>query len=76
MKHLGSVQAHRDFACRYDRAFSRNDRRVPLTEDVAVNAKTLVMVLAVREFEADVAENGRIAVELPAQHRLATLTPF
>ena len=38
-------------------------RRVLLAEDVAVNAEIMVMVLSMREIEAEIAENGRIAVE-------------
>ena len=38
-------------------------RRVLLAEDVEVNAEIMVMVLGTREIEADVAENGRIAVD-------------
>ena len=39
-------------------------RHVLVAEDVAVNAEILVMVLAMRDITADVAENGRIAVDL------------
>ena len=39
-------------------------RRILLAEDVAVNAEIMVMVLSMREMEADVAENGRIALEM------------
>ena len=39
-------------------------RRVLLAEDVAVNAEIMVMVLSMREIEADVAENGKAAVDL------------
>ena len=38
-------------------------RRVLVAEDVAINAEILLMVLEMREIEADIAENGRIAVE-------------
>ena len=38
-------------------------RRILLAEDMEVNAEIMVMVLSMREMEADVAENGRIAVE-------------
>ena len=38
-------------------------RRVLLAEDMEVNAEIMVMVLGMREIEADVAENGRVAVE-------------
>ena len=38
-------------------------RRVLLAEDVAVNAEIMMMVLSMREMQADLAENGRIAVE-------------
>ncbi len=43
-------------------------RRVLLAEDVAVNADIMVMVLQMREIEADVAENGKIAVDKFASH--------
>ncbi|MBR1672814.1 MAG: response regulator [Fretibacterium sp.] len=39
-------------------------RRVLLAEDMTVNAEIMVMVLSMREIEVDVAENGRIAVEM------------
>ena len=39
-------------------------RHILLAEDVAVNAEIMVMVLSMREIEVDVAENGRIAVEM------------
>ena len=43
-------------------------RRVLLAEDVPVNAEIMVMVLAMREIEAELAENGRIAVEMYSNH--------
>ena len=43
-------------------------RRVLLAEDVAVNAEIMVMVLKMREIEADVAENGKIAVDKFSGH--------
>ena len=43
-------------------------RRVLLAEDVAINAEIMVMVLQMREIEADVAENGKIAVDKFAGH--------
>ncbi len=39
-------------------------RRVLLAEDVSVNAEIMMMVLEMQEIEADLAENGRIAVEM------------
>ena len=39
-------------------------RRVLLAEDMPVNAEIMVMVLAMREIEAEIAENGRIAVDM------------
>ena len=39
-------------------------RRVLLAEDMLVNAEIMVMVMSMREIEVDVAENGRIAVEM------------
>ncbi len=43
-------------------------RRVLLAEDVAVNAEIMMMVLSMREIQADHAENGRIAVEKFVEH--------
>ena len=43
-------------------------RRVLLAEDVQVNAEIMMMVLQMRQIEADLAENGRIAVEKFADH--------
>ncbi len=43
-------------------------RRVLLAEDVAVNAEIMIMVLSMREIEADLAENGRIAVDKYESH--------
>ena len=47
---------------------SLKGRRVLLAEDGAVNAEIIVMILGMRKIEVDVAENGRIAVELFAGH--------
>ena len=43
-------------------------RRILLAEDVDVNAEIMVMLLSMREMEAEVAQNGRIAVEMFAGH--------
>ncbi len=43
-------------------------RRVLLAEDVAVNAEIMIMMLAMREIQAELAENGRIAVEKFEEH--------
>ena len=43
-------------------------RRVILAEDVIVNAEIMMMVLGMREIEVDLAENGKIAVELFQSH--------
>ena len=43
-------------------------RRVLLAEDVAVNAEIMMMVLSMREMEVDLAENGRVAVNLFESH--------
>ena len=47
-------------------------RRLLLAEDVTINAEIMAMVLAMREIEVDVAENGRIAVETFAGHEPGT----
>ncbi len=44
------------------------DRRILLAEDVPINAEIMMMVLQAREMEADLAENGRIAVEMFSSH--------
>ncbi len=43
-------------------------RRVLLAEDVQVNAEIMMMVLQMRRIEAELAVNGRIAVEKFAEH--------
>ena len=43
-------------------------RRVLLAEDVPVNAEIMMMMLSMREIQADLAENGRIAVEKIKEH--------
>ena len=43
-------------------------KRVLLAEDVAVNEEIILMLLSMREMEADLAENGRVAVELFSSH--------
>ena len=43
-------------------------RRVLLAEDVVVNAEIMVMVLSMREIQVEVAENGRIAVDMFTGH--------
>ncbi len=43
-------------------------RRILLAEDMHVNAEIMMMVLQMRQMEADHAENGRIAVEKFVEH--------
>ncbi len=43
-------------------------RRILLAEDMQVNAEIMMMVLEMRQIEADHAENGKIAVEKFASH--------
>ncbi len=43
-------------------------RHILLAEDVEVNAEIMIMVLGMREMEADLAENGRIAVDKYLEH--------
>ena len=42
--------------------------RVLLAEDMPVNAEIMVMVLGMREIEAEIAENGRIALDMYSSH--------
>ena len=46
--------------------------RVLLAEDMSVNAEIMMMILSMREIEVELAENGRIAVELFAGHEPGT----
>ncbi|MBR6245627.1 response regulator [bacterium] len=43
-------------------------RRILLAEDVAVNAEIVKMILGMRGMEIDLAENGKIAVDMFASH--------
>ena len=43
-------------------------RRVLLAEDMAVNAEIMSMVLSMREMEVELAENGRVALNLFESH--------
>ncbi|MBE6029109.1 MAG: response regulator [Clostridiales bacterium] len=43
-------------------------RRVLLAEDMVVNAEIMVMVLGMRELDVEVAENGKIAVDMFMSH--------
>ena len=43
-------------------------KRVLLAEDVQINAEIMLMVLSTRGIEADLAENGKIAVDLYENH--------
>ena len=43
-------------------------RRVLLAEDVLVNAEIMVMVLSMREIQTEIAENGKIAVQMFGEH--------
>ena len=51
-----------------ERTADLKGRRVLLAEDVAVNAEIMIMVLSMREIEADLAENGKEAVNLFESH--------
>ena len=43
-------------------------RRVLLAEDVQINAEIMMMLLQTKQIQAELAENGRIAVEMFEQH--------
>ena len=51
-----------------DRAADLTGRRILLAEDVQINAEIMVMILSGKQIEVDVAENGRIAVDMFASH--------
>ena len=58
LKHAASVGETADLS----------GRRVLLAEDMSVNAEIMIMVLAMRNIEAELAVNGRIAVEMFKDH--------
>ena len=43
-------------------------RRILVAEDVEINAEIMVMLLEMRDMEAEIAQNGRIAVEMFESH--------
>ncbi len=43
-------------------------RRILLAEDMPVNAEIIMMVLSMREMEVDLAENGKVAVDMFTTH--------
>ena len=45
-----------------------NNRRILVAEDVKINAEIIQMLLKSKNMESDLAENGRIALELFAKH--------
>ena len=47
-----------------ERTTDLKGRRVLVAEDVAINAEILLMLLSMREIDAELAENGKLAVEL------------
>ncbi len=51
-----------------ERTADLKGRRVLLAEDVAVNAEIMMMLLTMRGMEVELAENGRIAVDLFESH--------
>ena len=53
---------------RQDRKADLKGRRVLVAEDMDINAEILVMLLRMREVQADRAENGRIAVDMFSSH--------
>jgi CheY-like chemotaxis protein len=44
------------------------DKRILLAEDVPINAEIMMMILSSQEINVDLAENGKIAVDLFEQH--------
>ena len=53
-----------------DTAADLAGRRILLAEDMIVNAEIMVMVLAMRDMETDIAGNGQEAVDMFAQHEV------
>ena len=43
-------------------------KRILLAEDMAINAEIMMMVLSMRDLQVDLAENGKVAVELFENH--------
>ena len=50
------------------RTVNLKGRRVLLAEDMPVNAEIMVMILGMRDMEAELAENGKLAIEMFAAH--------
>ena len=44
--------------------------RILVAEDIAINAEIMVMMLGMREIKADVAQNGKVAVDMFATHEV------
>ena len=44
--------------------------RILVAEDIAINAEIMVMMLGMREIKADVANNGKVAVDMFATHEV------
>ena len=55
-----------------ERKVNLEGRRILLAEDVVINAEIIMMVLSMKGMEVDLAENGRIAVEMFAGHEPGT----
>ena len=53
---------------RQEKTADLSGRRVLLAEDVPVNAEIMMMVLSMRGIDAELAENGKIATEMFADH--------
>ena len=51
-----------------DRKADLTGRRILLAEDVQINAEIMMMVLETRQMQADLAENGKIAVDKFSEH--------
>ena len=63
-----AVKRKKIFSKKEEQKADLKGRHILLAEDMAVNAEIMVMVLQMREMEADLAENGKIAVEKFASH--------
>ena len=63
MEEFSAALQRKKVLAKQEKKAELSGRRILLAEDIEVNARIMMMVLQARGMEADLAENGRIAVE-------------
>ena len=63
MEEFSTALQRKKVSAQKERKAELSGRRILLAEDMEVNARIMMMVLQARDMEADIAENGRVAVE-------------